>query len=43
MVGKAGTGIAEAVEGAFGLETEEFAIFFLQPFGSKNLCGGMVQ
>ena len=43
MVGEAGTGITETVVGAFGLETEVFFVFFLQPFGSKNLCRRMVQ
>ena len=37
MVGKAGTGIAETVVGAFGFEAEEFSVFFLEPFGGKDL------
>ena len=37
MVGKAGTGITETVECAFGFEAEEFAVFFLKPFGGKDL------
>ena len=42
MVGKAGTGITETVECAFGFKTEEFAIFFLQPFRSKYFRRGTI-
>ena len=43
MVGEAGTGIAEADESAFGFEAKEFAVFFLEPRGSKDFDRGMVK